>query len=120
MAPRQCAPMVHMPESEEIEALQRALAEAMGELRVVRTERDLLQEQLNHFKRQLFAARSEAGATNQKDLFFNEAEVEGEQAQPAGEEREGARVRGPAHKRAKGGRMPLDPALPREVIRHEL
>ena len=56
--------MAHMPEAEEIEALKKALAEAMGALRVVRTERDLLQEQLNHFKRQLFAARSEAGATN--------------------------------------------------------
>ena len=41
----------------QIEALQRALAEAMGELRVVRTGRDLLKEQLNQFKRQLFAAR---------------------------------------------------------------
>jgi transposase len=112
--------MVHMPESDEIEALQRALAEAMGELRVVRTERDLLKEQLNHFKRQLFAARSEAGATHQKDLFFNEAEVEGRQAQPAGEESDDGKVEVPAHKRAKRGRRPLDPALPREVIRHEL
>jgi len=112
--------MAHMPEAEEIEALKKALAEAMGALRVVRTERDLLQEQLNHFKRQLFAARSEVGATNQKDLFFNEAEVEGKQAQPAGEEREDDQVEVPAHKRAKRGRKPLDPALPREVIRHEL
>jgi transposase len=109
--------MVHMPESDEIEALKKALAEAMGELRVVRTERDLLKEQLNHFKRQLFAARSEAGATHQKDLFFNEAEVEGRQAQPAGEESDDGKVEVPAHKRAKRGRKPLDPALPREVTR---
>jgi transposase len=112
--------MVHMPESEEIEALKQALAQAMGELRVVRTERDLLKEQLNHFKRQLFAARSEAGATHQKDLFFNEAEAEAKEAQPAGEEREGDQVTVPAHQRTKRGRRPLDPALPREVIRHEL
>jgi transposase len=112
--------MVHMPESEEIEALKKALAEAMGTLRVVSTERDLLKEQLNHFKRQLFAARSEASATNQKDLFFNEAEVEAKAAQPAGEEREDDTVEVPAHKRAKRGRRPLDPALPREVIRHQL
>ena len=88
---------------------------------MVRTERDLLREQLSHFKRQLFAARSEAAATNQKDLFFNEAEVEGKEAQPAGEELDGDdKVEVPAHKRAKRGRKPLDPALPREVIRHEL
>ena len=113
--------MLQMPESEEIETLKKALAEAMSALRVVRTERDLLQEQLSHFKRQLFAARSEAAATNQKDLFFNEAEVEGKEAQPAGEELDGDdKVEVPAHKRTKRGRKPLDPALPREVIRHEL
>ena len=112
--------MLTMPESEEIEALKKALAEAMGQLRVVRTERDLLQEQLNHYKRQLFAAKSEASATNQKDLFFNEAEVEGAKAQPAVEERKDDQIEVPAHKRTKRGRKPLDPALPREVVRHEL
>jgi hypothetical protein len=54
-----------------------------GELRVVRAERDLLKEQLGRFQRQLFAARSEAGATHQKDLFFNEAEVQCGQGEPA-------------------------------------
>ena len=112
--------MLNMPESEEIEALKKALAEAMSQLRVVRTERDLLQEQLNHYKRQLFTAKSEAAATNQKDLFFNEAEVEGAKSQPAAEEAEDDQVEVPAHKRAKRGRKPLDPALPREVVRHEL
>jgi transposase len=111
--------MLNMPESEEIEALKKALAEAQGQLRVVRTERDLLQEQLNHYKRQLFAAKSEAAATNQKDLFFNEAEIEGAKAQPAAEESDD-QVEVPAHKRKKRGRRPLDPALPREVVRHEL
>jgi predicted nucleic acid-binding Zn-ribbon protein len=78
-----------MPTPDEIAALRRALLDAIergeqaarrseelaGELRVVRTERDLLQEQLNRFKRQLFEAKSEASAAHQKDLFFNEAEV---------------------------------------------
>jgi hypothetical protein len=72
-----------MPTSEELEVLKKALAEALGELRVVRTERDLLKEQLNRFKRQLFEAKSEVSAAHQKDLFFNEAEVEGAAAQPA-------------------------------------
>ena len=131
--------MVHMPTTEEIAALRQALAEAIGrgdeavrrndslagELRVVRTERDLLQEQLNRFKRQLFAAKSEkvgeASATHQKDMFFNEAVVEGTQAQPAAEETKDDKIDVPAHKRKpKRGRKPLDPALPREVVRHEL
>ena len=116
--------MTHMPNAEELEALKKALAEALGELRVVRTERDLLKEQLNRFKRQLFDAKSEkmgeASAAHQKDMFFNEAEAQGAQAQPAAEETDDDKIDVPAHRRAKRGRKPLDPALPREVIRHEL
>ena len=71
--------MTRMPMPEELEALKKALNDALGELRVVRTERDLLKEQLNRFKRQLFDAKSEVSAAHQKDLFFNEAEIEGAQ-----------------------------------------
>jgi transposase len=116
--------MTHMPNAEELQALKKALAEALGELRVVRTERDLLKEQLSRFKRQLFEAKSEkvseASAAHQKDMFFNEAEDQGAQAQPAAEETDHDKIDVPAHRRAKRGRRPLDPALPREVIRHEL
>lgn len=122
--------MQQTPTAEEYAALQQALAEAtrrseslVGELRVVRTERDLLQEQLNKFKRQLFAAKSEVGSAHQKDMFFNEAEELGAAAKPAVEESPGddeQTVDVPGHKRAKRGRKPLDPALPREVVRHEL
>jgi len=126
--------MVYMPTAEEITALRRALSDAIergeqaarrsealaGELRVVRTERDLLKEQLNRFKRQLFDAKSEVSAAHQKDMFFNEAEIEGAQAEPAAEEAEGETIDVPAHKRLKRGRKPLDPNLPREVRRHEL
>ena len=118
--------MVHMPTPEEFVALQQALADALrqkdsltGELRVTRAERDLLKEQLNKFKRQLFAASSEAGL-HQKDMFFNEAESLGVQAQPAAEETDDDKIDVPGHKRVKRGRKPLDPALPREVVRHEL
>ncbi len=126
-----------MPTAEEYAALQNALAEAtqrsedatrrseslVGELRITRAERDLLKEQLNKFKRQLFAAKSEVSATHQKDMFFNEAEDLGAGAQPAQEESEpdNKTVDVPGHKRKpKRGRKPLDPALPREVVRHEL
>ncbi|MBE0550490.1 MAG: IS66 family transposase [Rubrivivax sp.] len=112
--------MTRMPMPEELEALKKALSDALGELRVVRTERDLLKEQLNRFKRQLFDAKSEVSVAHQKDLFFNEAEIEGAQAQPAAAEIEDEKVEVPAHKRAKRGRKPLDPALPRDVRRHEL
>ena len=112
--------MTRMPTAEEIEALKKALAEALGELRVLRTERDLLKEQLNRFKRQLFEAKSEASAAHQKDMFFNEAEVEGAQAQPAAAQTEDEKIDVPAHQRAKRGRKPLDPALPRGEVVVEL
>ncbi len=121
--------MPETPQPEEIAALRQALADALtrneslaGELRVTRTERDLLQEQVNRFKRQLFSAKSEASSQEQKDLFFNEAESLGATAQPAGEETGGdEEVEVAGHKRkAKRGRKPLDPALPRDVMRHEL
>ena len=126
--------MQQMPTAKEFAALTQALADAhrshetlAGELLMVRTERDLLLEQLNKFKRQLFAAKSEvgeAGATNQKDMFFNEAEALGATAEPTveecGDDAEHT-VDVPGHKRKlKRGRKPLDPALPREVVRHEL
>ena len=120
--------MADMPTLEEFPALQEALADALkrndslaGELRVTRTERDLLKEQLNKFKRQLFAASSEVSGQHQKDMFFNEAESLGAQAEPAAEEADDDdKLDVPGHKRAKRGRKPLDPALPREVVRHEL
>jgi transposase len=117
------------PTIEEFTALQQALQEAnsqrealAGENRVLRTERDLLKERLNKFMRKIFAAKSEVSSQNQKDMFFNEAEALGAQAQPAAQEEDGEDegIDVPAHKRAKRGRKPLDPALPRTVVRHEL
>jgi transposase len=125
-----------MSATEEIAALQKALASATkrseeacrqsqllkSELVLVRTERDLLKERLNKFMRKIFAAKSEVSSQSQKDMFFNEAEALGVQAQPAAQEEDGEDegIDVPAHKRAKRGRKPLDPALPRHVVRHEL
>jgi transposase len=126
------------PVTEEIAALKEALAAATkrseeatrqsqllkSELVLVRTERDLLKERLNKFMRKIFAAKSEVSSQDQKDMFFvfNEAEVLGTQAQPAAQEEDSQDpgIDVPAHKRAKRGRKPLDPALPRHVVRHEL
>lgn len=123
---------------DEITALKEALTQAnqgradairhseslAGQLLLARTERDLLKERLNKFMRRIFAAKSEASSQDQKDMFFNEAEALGTQAQPAAQDEpdsdDAGRIDVPAHKRAKRGRKPLDPALPRHVVRHEL
>ena len=83
-----------------------------AEAKVLRVERDLYKERVAAFERQLFAAKSEQRGLHQRDLFFNEAEALGPVA--------AAKVQVPAHARAKRGRKPLDPVLPREVIRYEL
>ena len=119
------------PATEEFNAVKEALAHALrhnqalaGELRMVRAERDLLQERLKQFMRKLFAARSEASSPQQRDLFFNEAEALDAASEPAqdgasdGHQDDSQLVR--AHQRVLRGRKPLDAALPREVVRHEL
>lgn len=82
---------------------------------VLRTERDLYKERYLAQQRRLFAAKSEQRSAEQRDLFFNEAEAA---ALPV--YRETPSIQVPAHQRAKRGRKPIDPALPREVIRYEL
>jgi transposase/cell division protein FtsL len=93
-----------------------------NQLRIITIERDLLQERVNAFIRQTFAAKSEARGTHQKDLFLNEAEVFAPTAttQAAQEDTATAVIEVGGHERKRRGRKPLDPALPREVIRHEL
>ena len=98
-----------------------------GENRVLRVERDLLKEQLSRMMHKMFGAKSEARGSEQKDMFFNEAEglAAATQADPAQEESEtdpdSTEVEVAGYKRkAKRGRKPLDPALPRRVVRHEL
>ncbi len=93
-----------------------------GALRVMTVERDLLLERIKAYQRKLFAAKSEARGSEQKDLFLNEAEALAPTAatEPA-QETEGETPTGvAAHKRKKPGRKPLDPALPRVAVRHEL
>jgi transposase len=109
----------------ELERLREAARErdAMaGALRVMTVERDLLLEKVKAYQRKLFAAKSEARGTEQKDLFLNEAEALAPTAatKPAQEAETDAPTEVAAHKRKKPGRKPLDPALPRVVVRHEL
>jgi hypothetical protein len=96
---------------EEHEALR-------GALRLMTAERDLAEERLRAYRRELFGAKSEARDSDQLGLF-NEAEVLGANSAPAQEDTPETTVG--AHKRKKRGhRKPLDPNLPREVVRHEL
>lgn len=88
-----------------------------GELRLVKAERDLAEERLRAYRRELFGAKSEARDAGQLGLF-NEAEALTANAQPAQEDVPGTKVA--AHTRNKRGRKPLDPNLPREVVRHDL
>ena len=106
---------------EEINALIAERDALRGELKVVKVERDLLQERLKAFLRQLFAAKSEARGTDQKDLFLNEAEALAPTSDtPAAQEESDEGIEVAAHTRKKRGRKPLDPNLPREIVRHEL
>ena len=99
----------------ERDAIRAELAAALAEretlvglLRTVTVERDLLQEKLKAFLRKLFDAKSEVRGTDQKDLFFNEAEVLAPVGTPVAEEAP-AEIEIPAHTRKKRGRKPLDP-----------
>ena len=109
------------------DSLQSERQSLIGENRVLRVERDLLKEQLARAMHKMFAAKSEARGSEQKDMFFNEAEglAAATQAAPAQEEsntdEDDAGVDVAGYKRKpKRGRKPLDPALPRRVVRHDL
>ncbi len=99
-------------------SLQREHEEVRGTLRLVTAERDLAEERLRAYRHELFGAKSEARASEQLGLF-NEAEALGANATPAQEDTPDSTVA--AHTRKKcGHRKPLDPNLPRDVVRHEL
>ena len=99
------------------ESLERERDELRNALRVVTAERDLAEERLRAFRRELFAAKSESRSSDQLGLF-NEAESLAANAVPAQEDSPETPVA--AHTRKKPGRKPLDPLLPREIQRHEL
>ncbi|WP_445369450.1 IS66 family transposase [Methylomonas sp. BW4-1] len=91
------------------------------QLRLVTVERDLLKERVDAFLHKLYAAKSEARANPaQRDLFLNEAEALAPNGTPAAEESTPETVEVAGHNRKKRGRKPLDPHLPREIVRHEL
>ena len=122
--------MTLQPTIEEFLALQQELKASLSqrekltsELRFVCVERDQFKERLDKMLRKFFAAKSEARGTEQKDMFFNEAEAlaAAAQAVSALDDDTGDDALDVAgHKRLKRGRKPLDADLPRHVVRHEL
>ncbi|WP_429349635.1 IS66 family transposase [Paraburkholderia sp. Clong3] len=102
-----------------LEALRVEHDELRGELRVAKVERDLAKEQLQVMLRRLFGAKSEKRDPRQEDLFLNEAEMLAPTAATLPALEDGPDTEVAAHKRKKRGRKPLDPALPRVVVRYE-
>jgi transposase len=105
---------------QQAQALQQHADALHGELRVCTVERDLLREQIKAFQRKLFAARTEARGSEQRDMFINEAEALASAASAAPAQESVPEIEVAPHKRNKRGRKPIDPALPRDIVRHEL
>ncbi|TWC56952.1 MULTISPECIES: IS66 family transposase [unclassified Burkholderia] len=107
-----------LAERDAARALREVQEALRGALRLVTAERDLAEERLRAYRHELFGAKSEARDSDQPSLF-NQAEVLGASSTPAQEDNPESTVA--AHKRKKRGhRKPLDPNLPRDVVRHEL
>jgi transposase len=103
---------------EEHAALRLESDKLRSTLRLVSAERDLAEERLRAYRRELFGAKSEARALDQLGLF-NEVEVLGANTTPAQEDTSET-IAGALKRKKRGHRKPLDPDLPREVVRHEL
>jgi transposase len=106
--------------AEEYQSLLAERERLSRQLRAVMVERDLLKERLDAHRRRLFAARSEARPAAQGDLFLNEAEALAPPGTPVAEEAAGGGFEVGGLRRPPRGRKPLDPYLPREIVRHEL
>lgn len=107
--------------TEDYQALLAEQQRLANQLRLVTVERDLLKERVDAFLHKLYAAKSEARANPaQRDLFLNEAEALAPNGTPVAEESTPETVEVAGHNRKKRGRKPLDPHLPREIVRHEL
>ena len=107
--------------AEDYQAMLAEQQRLTQQLRLVTVERDLLKERVEAFLHRLYAAKSEARANPaQRDLFLNEAEARAPTGAPVAEETLPEAVEVAGHSRKKRGRKPLDPHLPREIVRHEL
>jgi transposase len=102
------------------------LAALLAENESLRAERDRYKLERDHYKSQLdarlralYTARSEARHGPQQPLLFNEAEAQAEGVAGASDAADET-VAVVSHAKRKPGRKPLDPKLPRQVVRIEL
>jgi len=100
----------------EVASLSSEVESLGSQIRLVTAERDLYKEKLRAKERELFGASSEVRVSDQRDFFFNEAEA----LAPAADSQAKSKVTVGTHQRAKRGRKPIDPNVPREVVRVEL
>jgi transposase len=107
-----------LAEREAARALREEQETLRGALRLVTAERDLAEERLRAYRRELFGAKSEARGSDQLGLF-NEAEALSANSTAALEDTPQTTV-GTHQRKQRGHRKPLDPNLPREVVRHDL
>ncbi|OTP76534.1 IS66 family transposase [Caballeronia sordidicola] len=107
-----------LAEREAARALREEQEALRGALRLVTAERDLAEERLRAYRRELFGAKSEARGSDQLGLF-NEAEALGANSTAALEDTSKTTI-GTHKRKRRGHRKPLDPNLPREVVRHDL
>ena len=107
--------------SDDYQALLSEQQRLANQLRLVTVERDLFKQRIDALLQRLYAAKSEARANPaQRDLFLNEAEALAPNGMPVAEKTMPEAVEVAGHSRKKRGRKPLDPLLPREIVRHEL
>jgi len=107
-----------LAEREAARALREEQETLRGALRLVTAERDLAEERLRAYRRELFGAKSEARGSDQLGLF-NEAEALSANSTAALEDTPETTA-GTHQRKRRGHRKPLDPNLPREVVRHDL
>src|SRR5471030_3173610 len=107
-----------LAERDAARALREEQETLRGALRLVTAERDLAEERLRAYRRELFGAKSEARGSDQLGLF-NEAEALSANSSAAQEDTPETTV-GKHTRKRRGHRKPLDPNLPRKVVRHDL
>src|SRR6202012_51399 len=80
-----------LAERDAARALREEQEALRGAVRIVTADRDLAEERLRAYRRELFGAKNEARDSDQLGLF-NEAEVLGANATPAQEDTPGTKV----------------------------
>lgn len=108
----------HAASAQEVATLKALLAECETTVASQRATIAVLEEQLRLATHKTFAPSSEKlSSLGHPDLFFNEAEALGTKPET---DAQAAEIVVPAHTRERGTRKPIDAALPRQRIEHDI